>query len=189
VALPDGAGVGVAFVCMLKLASRWFHPNRFAMLAGCSLRAGSGAVSAGAPMRWLSDAFGWVRSARPASQPQCWRLPSGLVRDTRERHYQSYGSDAQTTPVRYTLLGGISESFRNRNVWLILLVSAGVSGAPLTFAGLWGVPFLTTHYGFTTAGAAAITSLVLVAWALPSPLLGTSPTACTGASRFTWPVP
>jgi MFS family permease len=36
----------------------------------------------------------------------------------------------------------------------------------LTFAGLWGVPFLVTQYGFTTTGAAALTSAMLVTWAL-----------------------
>jgi MFS family permease len=61
---------------------------------------------------------------------------------------------------------------RSRNTWLVFFINGGVAGAPLTFAGLWGVPFLTTHYGLSTATAAGITSLVLVAWALGGPVLG-----------------
>jgi nitrate/nitrite transporter NarK len=52
------------------------------------------------------------------------------------------------------------------------VINGGVAGAPLTFAGLWGVPFMTTHYGLSTATAAGMASLVLVAWALGGPALG-----------------
>ena len=38
----------------------------------------------------------------------------------------------------------------------------------LTFAGLWGVPYLVTHHGFTTAGAAATASAMLIAWSVAS---------------------
>jgi MFS family permease len=61
---------------------------------------------------------------------------------------------------------------RSRNVWLIFFVNGGISGPPLTFAGLWGVPFLTTHYGLTTAQAGGIASLLLVAWAGGGPFAG-----------------
>ena len=55
-----GGSVGVAFVAMLKLASHWFAPARFAMLSGLALACGMvGAVSAGVPLRLLVDAFGW----------------------------------------------------------------------------------------------------------------------------------
>jgi MFS family permease len=42
----------------------------------------------------------------------------------------------------------------------------------LTFSGLWGVPYLTTHYGLSASKAAGVTSAVLVAWALGGPLFG-----------------
>ena len=48
----------------------------------------------------------------------------------------------------------------------------GFSGAVLTFAGLWGVPFLRQVHGLDPKTAAAITSILLVAWALGGPLLG-----------------
>jgi nitrate/nitrite transporter NarK len=171
-----GAGVGVAFVCMLKLASHWFHPRRFAMLAGCALVCGVlGAVTAGAPVRWLADVFGWravVVSAAVVTALVAIATWWFVRDDPTARSYASYSGSLSPDTARHSLLGGIAVSFRSRNVCLILVVCSGVSGAPLTFAGLWGVPFLSTHYGFSTAGAAALASLVLVAWALPSPLLG-----------------
>ena len=42
----------------------------------------------------------------------------------------------------------------------------------LTFCGLWGVPYLTTHYGLSTTEAAALTSLFMMAWAVASPVFG-----------------
>ena len=48
----------------------------------------------------------------------------------------------------------------------------GFSGAVLTFAGLWGVPFLRQVHGLDPKAAAAITSILLVAWALGGPILG-----------------
>jgi MFS family permease len=47
-----------------------------------------------------------------------------------------------------------------------------VAGAVLTFAGLWGVPYLRQVHGLDTRSAAAITSALLIAWAFGGPLLG-----------------
>jgi MFS family permease len=42
----------------------------------------------------------------------------------------------------------------------------------LTFSGLWGVPFLTTHYDLPATKAAALASALLIAWAIGSPIFG-----------------
>lgn len=171
-----GVGVGTAFVCMLKLASHWFAPGRFAMLAGFSLMFGVlGAVSAGAPLRWLADAYGWqmvVASAGIVTLALTVLIVLLVRDDPTARGYRSHSPATRHEDARPSMLAGIRSAAASRNVQLIFVISAGVSGAPLTFAGLWGVPFLTTHYGFTTAGAATVTSMILVAWALPSPLIG-----------------
>jgi MFS family permease len=59
-----------------------------------------------------------------------------------------------------------------RNVWILTTVPIGFSGAVLTFAGLWGVPFLRQVHGLDPKMAAAITSTLLVSWALGGPMLG-----------------
>ncbi len=169
-----GGSVGVAFVAMLKLASHWFAPARFAMLSGLALACGMvGAVSAGVPLRLLVDAFGW-RSVLAVSGAVTGLLAAVIwlaVRDDpAERGYRSY---APARPMRRTsVLAGLRRSFSSRNVWLVSLISGAVAGPTLTFGGLWGVPFLTTHYGLTTAQAATVTSLLLVCWALAAPVVG-----------------
>jgi MFS family permease len=59
-----------------------------------------------------------------------------------------------------------------RNIWLIFFLGGGFTGPMLTFAGLWGVPFLTMQYGLSTAQAALVTSAMMLAWGLAGPLLG-----------------
>ena len=55
-----GASVAVAFVSMLKLATRWFAPRQFALASGLALLFGVvGGVIAGVPLRMLVEAFGW----------------------------------------------------------------------------------------------------------------------------------
>jgi len=169
-----GGSVGVAFVAMLKLAGHWFAPTRFAMLSGLALACGIlGAVSAGVPLRLLVDAFGW-RSVLGVSAALTGLLAVLIwlaVRDDpTERGYASY---APVAPARHApILQSIARTLATRNVWLVFLISGAVSGPTLTFGGLWGVPFLSTHYGISTSQASMITSLLLVCWAVGGPVVG-----------------
>jgi MFS family permease len=70
------------------------------------------------------------------------------------------------------MLGGVAEVFRFRNVWLIFIGCGAITGPMLAFGGLWGVPFLVSQYGLSTAEAAFVTSVMLVAWAVASPVMG-----------------
>lgn len=171
-----GGAVGVAFVSMLKLSTHWFHPARFATVTGVAVAAGvAGAVSAGAPLRFAADAFGW-RPVMVASGVLTAVVAIAtwlVVRDDPRGHgYRSYMSEARPGTAGHSVLGGLRVCLRARNTWLAFFINGAVAGAPLTFAGLWGVPFMTTHYDLSTATAAAMASIVLVAWALGGPLLG-----------------
>ena len=171
-----GGAVGVAFVSMLKLSTHWFHFSRFATVTGVAVATGViGAVSAGAPLRFAADAFGWrhVIVASGALTALVAVATWLVVRDDpRSRGYRSYMPEGRPGATGHSVLGGLRVCMRSRNTWLVFFINGAVAGAPLTFAGLWGVPFLTTHYGLSTATAAGMTSLVLVAWALGGPVLG-----------------
>ncbi|MBA4423592.1 MAG: MFS transporter, partial [Syntrophus sp. (in: bacteria)] len=52
------------------------------------------------------------------------------------------------------------------------LVGCGLTGPVLAFAGLWGVPFFTTLHGISTAASSAITSTLLICYAVGATLLG-----------------
>jgi MFS family permease len=168
-----GASVGVAFVAMLKLASHWMPPRQFSLTSGIALTVGVlGAVCAGAPLRLLVNAFGW-RSVMWASAALTLILAAAIwliVRDDPvERGYASHlenthsGTNAQ--PETH-LLAGLREALGIRNVVLLFFIPGAASSMVLTFAGLWGVPFLVTHYALAPTHAAGLCSAMMVTWAV-----------------------
>jgi MFS family permease len=173
-----GGSVGVAWVSLLKLATHWFPPKRFAMTSGLALFCGiTGAVSAGVPLRFLVDHFGWrpVMHVAAALTMVVTATIWIMVRDDPvEKGYSSFAPGTVRSPDFSfgSLLSGLREVFRYKNTWLLTLAPSGVVGPVLAFSGLWGVPFFTTHYGLSPAKSAAVTSTLLVAWAIGGPLLG-----------------
>jgi MFS family permease len=174
-----GGSVAVAFVAMLKLAGHWFHPRRFAMMSGLALLSGLvGAIGAGVPLRALVDLFSW-RSVMAGSAIITLLIAGAtwlLVRDDpSHKGYSSFAPDQVAfpeNPLNPGIVSSFREIFRYRNTWLLVLAPSGVVGAVLAFSGLWGVPFLVTHYGLSPSEAAAVTSTLLIAWGLGGPFLG-----------------
>jgi len=173
-----GGSVAVAFVGCLKLANCWFPPRYYAMVSGMALFFGIiGAVFAGPPLRLLMDHFSW-RSIIVASAIVTFGIAAAIwifVRDyPTEKGYSDMVIGPQTCTVdsREPILSGIVEVFRYRNTALLFVIPGAVVGSVLTFSGLWGVPFLTTHHHLPTSQAAVLTSAVLVAWAIGGPLFG-----------------
>jgi predicted MFS family arabinose efflux permease len=171
-----GGAVGVAFVSMLKLVTHWMPPRNFAFASGVALVVGvAGATLAGAPLRIAVDAFAWrpvmvaVAALTAVAAVAIW----WVVRDDpTERGYAShYPPDAHrdTAP---SMAAQLREVLSYRNTWLLFFISGALSGIILTFAGLWGVPFLQTQYGFSSREAAMLASAMLVIWSLSSVAYG-----------------
>ncbi len=167
-----GASVGVAFVAMLKLAGHWMPPRQFALTSGIALAIGVfGAVSAGAPLRLLVNEFGWrnVMWLSAALTALVAVVTWLMVRDDpAERGYLSYFEGTHGAANDTHLLDDLREILRSRNVILLFFIAGVASAMVLTFAGLWGVPFLVTHYGLTPTNAAGLCSVMMVAWAFGS---------------------
>src|SRR4029079_14286029 len=62
--------------------------------------------------------------------------------------------------------------FTYRNTWLIFAAQGGFVGAMLSFTGLWGAAYLKQRFGLAATGASAVCSVMIVCWALASPLAG-----------------
>ncbi|MHB1358579.1 MAG: MFS transporter [Rhodocyclaceae bacterium] len=171
-----GASVAVAFVSTLKLASHWFPPQQYALASGMALFMGVvGGVMAGVPLRMLVENFGWrmvMGSAGIFATLLCIAIWLFVRDDPNARGYQSHHHGGGETHRHPPILGGIFQVLSYRNTWLLMLMPIGFSGAVLTFAGLWGVPWLRQVHGLDPKAAAAVTSTLLVAWALGGPILG-----------------
>ena len=172
-----GASVAVAFVSMLKLATHWFAARQFALASGMALTFGVvGGVIAGVPLRMLIETWGW-RPVMGVSAALTGLLSLAIwlrVRDDpRDLAHASHAPAASAGGQHGSILRGMAEVLSYRNIWILLIAPIGLAGAVLTFAGLWGVPYLRQVHGLETRSAAAITSLLLIAWAIGGPLLGT----------------
>lgn len=170
-----GASVAVAFVACMKLAGHWFPANRFATVTGISLLIGNlGGVLAGVPLSEAVAGVGW-RAAMLASAAVTLVLAFLVwlwVRDDpSERGYASHAHpearNGGMSPARSLKLV-VSE----RDTWL-LFFAGGLTAAPvLTFAGLWGVPYLVQVHGLARSHAAGFTTAMLLGFAFGGPLLG-----------------
>ncbi len=176
--LMIGGSVAVAFVGMLKLAGHWLPARQYALATGMALFCGIiGAVFAGVPLRMLVDLFGWRPIMLGSAVITCvvaiaiwW-----LVRDDpSERGYKSHMQELEPNHALGStgVMAGIKEVFAFRNTWLLYFVPGGIVGSVLAFSGLWGVPYLTTHYGMEGTQAAALCSAMLIAWAVGGPMFG-----------------
>jgi sugar phosphate permease len=162
---------------MMKLSSHWMAPRHFALASGMALFLGIlGAVFAGTPLRLLVVAYDWrsvmlVSSLFPfVAAALIWII---VRDDPSERGYLSYAPKGTADKPRAGIMTGLKQVFGYRNMWLLLIAPGALVGSVLTFAGLWGVPFLTTHYGMSAPKAAAVCSALLISWAVGGPVCGT----------------
>lgn len=173
-----GGSVAVAFVGLLKVANNWFHPRHYAMISGLALFFGIvGAVFAGTPLRLLMNYYSW-RTVILLSALITFVICLNIwlfVRDyPHEKGYMDIGDTGIPTGKKSlkNIVQGVLEVFNYPNTWFLFVIPGGLVGCVLTFSGLWGVPFLTTHHELSPPVAAAMTSTLLVAWAIGGPFFG-----------------
>jgi MFS family permease len=169
-----GAGAGFTWVGALKLAAQWMPPKRFALVSGMTLMLGMmGAVVGQAPLAAAVTAFGW-RGTMTVAAFVAFGLAALIwliVRDqapktSRQAPQKDVG--AQTAG----LLSGLKLTLKNRQSWYAAIYGGAMTGPMLSFAGLWGVPYLMEVHGIDRPAAAASTSLMLIGWGIGAPFAG-----------------
>ena len=174
-----GGATAVGWLVLLKLATHWFPARRFAMLSGLGLFFGNlGALGAQVPLRLAIEDFGWravVLGSAAAILAVCVLAWTLVHNDPTDRHFASFAPPALQLRERPTIggiLAGFRRIFRYRNTWLIFFAQGGIVGPILAFTGLWGAPFLKVRYALPPAEAAAVCSVMIVCWAVASPISG-----------------
>jgi MFS family permease len=174
-----GGATAAGWLVLLKLATHWFPARRFAMLSGLGLFFGNlGALVAQVPLRLLIEHFGWraVVLGSAGILLGVWALVWAFVQnDPADAGLESHAPDALRGSGRRTmreLAGGFRKVFGYRNTWFIFLAQGGIVGPILSFTGLWGTPFLKARFGLPPARAAAVCSVMIVCWAVASPIAG-----------------
>lgn len=174
-----GGSTAVGWLVVLRLASHWFPDRRFATLSGLALFFGNlGALFAQVPLRLGVEYFGWRGTAMAsAGLILCIGLLAWIIvrDDPKQKGLESYAPQALQNHDK-TTAGGILKALKSvfsfKNTWLILILQGGLAGPIMTFTGLWGAPFLKARFGLEPKAAATICSVMIICWAVASPLFG-----------------
>lgn len=166
-----GFGAAFAFVGVLKLASIWLPPERFAFIAGMTTSLGMiGAMLGQNFLTQFVDAVGMEQTMLYSSVIGFCLLPIiwFSVRDKPKgeespmENFESYSS----------FFKEILHVFGNKQIWFIGLTGALIMLPTTVFAELWGRLFFKTYYHFNSKLAAQATSMIFLGWAVGGPLAG-----------------
>jgi MFS family permease len=165
-----GAGAAFTWIGCLTTAALWFPPRRFALVAGLSTLAGMvGAVAGQAPLAAVVTAMGW-RDTMLWSSALALVMAVAMAIFVRDRPHAP-AADRPAASVR-GLIAGLRVAASDGQLWLGALAGCMVSTPVLAFAGLWGVPYLTTIHGLSRPGAALVASVMMLGWAVGGPAFG-----------------
>lgn len=166
-----GLGAAFAAVSCFKLASLWFPPRRFALVAGLSMTAAMlGAVGGEAPLSFLVTHFGWRQAMTYVAFPGfiLMLLVFAIVRDRpapMAEHKMATISFAMVFKQLKTIL-------KSRQTWL-LSVYSGLAFAPVSvFGGLWGVSFMERAHHLSPTAAAGAVAFIFIGFAIGCPITG-----------------
>jgi MFS family permease len=174
-----GGATAVGWLVLLKLATHWFPAQRFAMLSGLGLFFGNiGALAAQVPLRLMIEHLGWrsvVLGSAGVVFGVCLLAWIFVQNDPMDKGFRSYAPSVLQRKEKIGISGlgaGFRRVFGYRNTWLIFFAQGSMVGSILSFTGLWGTPFLKARFGLAPASAAAVCSVMIVCWAVASPICG-----------------
>jgi predicted MFS family arabinose efflux permease len=176
-------GVGAAFatVSYLKIATIYFHPRHFALVAGFLASAAMmGAMMGQAPLALLVQAVGWQAAILFCS---IFGVLLGLAFFLLVRRRAPYLQSMDKPQDSLTLRDVLAVFMRPQN-WLLTLYSGFVFSPVAVFCGLWGNPFLEEAAHLTRLQAAGMIEFVFLGLALGAPLIGYWASHCRSAKPF-----
>ncbi|KTC64738.1 major facilitator superfamily (MFS) transporter [Legionella adelaidensis] len=170
--LMIGFGSAFAAVGTMKLASNWFPPERFPLLTGLMVTIGMlGAISGETPLALLVDYYGWRHTM--SIMGVVGLVLAVLIFVVAKDYPDSSGvKKHEDNSDQAPMLTSLVAIFKNTQLWLVAIYGGLMYMATPVFCGLWGVPFLMYKMAIAKTVAAHYISLVLIGWAIASPLWG-----------------
>ncbi len=170
--LMIGAGAAFSFVGALKLAAAWFPANRFAQLTGMTMMLGMlGGIFGQAPVAALVESIGW-RDTLLGAAGAGLLLAAAIWIVVRDQPAAPSRLQSQSGGDSIPALRALLHVLRYWRNWALALTAAAMASPLLAFAGFWGVAWLMQVHGLPRPEAAGTASLLLVGWAIGSPLAG-----------------
>lgn len=164
-----GAGSACAYLSCTTIGAKWFHSERFALIAGVTMMMGTfGGMFGGRPFAILANAVGWRDAMMIAAAAGIGVTIASwlIIRDRKTDHQQI----TTNTAGENKLLDGLKVITRNPQSWLIGIYG-GLMYVPISaFAELWGVPYLMKAHGINNETASFASAMVFLGMAAGSPL-------------------
>ncbi|MES2997718.1 MAG: MFS transporter [Pseudomonadota bacterium] len=168
-----GFGSAFAFVGVLKLASLWFPPSRFAFIAGMATSLGMiGAMVGDIVLSKLVVSVGSNTTLYLAAMvgvgltiamwyviPETKAVKTAAASASSKLHYREF-------------FKAVFNLCKNPQMWLIGVIGSFLYLSLSGFAEIWGIPYLIRVYGFSSVTAATAISFVFLGWAIGGPLVG-----------------
>lgn len=167
-----GFGAAFGYVTVLKLASLWLPPNRFAMMAGLTTAIGmTAAISSDFILTNTVQTLGINHSLKLL-------LIVGLALfviilftvKSRPNHIKG-----QNTTPNITLKMVFAQFWRmllKPQMWLIGIIGMVLYMPSSIFLDIWGIPYLRVTHHLTAKQANISIMLIFVGWLIASPIIG-----------------
>lgn len=171
-----GLGTAFAYIGVLKLASLWLAPNRFATIAGLTTAFGmASAIISDKFLTVFVENVGYKNALQTAlfvGIALClFILLFMRSRPNVQLAHQSAINKHIPMSIKQ-LLGALRIILTNPQIWLIGLIGCLFYLPASVFLDLWGIPFLKSVYHLSAEEAASSVSWVFVGWIISGPSIG-----------------
>lgn len=170
-----GLGTAFAYIGVLKLASIWLPPNRFATIAGLTTAFGmTSAIISDTYLTQFVQTVGY-KNALNAVIILGLMLSAAILFFMRSKPKINLpgrlNSSANAVTIK-DLLHALRIVLSNQQMWLIGLIGCLFYLPASVFLDLWGIPYLKAVYQLSPEDAASAVSWVFVGWIIAGPSLG-----------------
>jgi MFS family permease len=169
-----GLGTAFSYIGVLKLASIWLPPNRFATVAGLTTAIGMfcGALS----QKYLTTvvaAIGYKSALHTAVILGVILSVTILLMIRSRPKLAARNNNVMQSPLTIKqLMASLYTIATNSQMWIIGLVGCLLYLPASVFLDLWGIPYLKTVYQLTAEQAVNISNLTFLGWIISGPVIG-----------------
>ena len=165
-----GFSAAFAFVCALRLATSWFPPVMFGLLAGLTQALGMlGAAAGDAPVSFLVSHVGWRHSMLIIAFLFIV-LAALLYQFVRDNPGETRTSAKKQGNL--SILTSLKIILSNRQTWINAFYAGFLFGPTAVIGENLGPAFLQFGRGFDAHSAAFATSLIFIGWGISGPFCG-----------------
>jgi MFS family permease len=168
-----GFGTAFAYIGVLKLASLWLAPNRFATVAGLTTAFGmASAIFSDLYLTKFVQLLGYKNALYTALIVGAG-LSAFILLFMRNKPKALTATGQVQKPITFEqLLQSLIIVLTNPQMWLIGLIGCLFYLPASVFLDLWGIPYLKTVYQLSPTQAASVVSMTFVGWIFAGPSIG-----------------